>query len=59
MVSSLVGDIVPKKGLVFVSFGNYPDLKSIIKSNMFYPVFITGLSGNGKTMGASTSVRWL
>ena len=51
VVSSLVGDIVPKKDPVFVSFGNYPDLKSIIKSNMFYPVFITGLSGNGKTMG--------
>jgi len=38
---------------VFVSFGNYPDLKSIIKSNRFYPVFITGLSGNGKTMGVT------
>jgi cobaltochelatase CobS len=38
---------------VFVSFGNYPDLKSIVKSNMFYPVFITGLSGNGKTMGVT------
>ena len=53
VVSSLVGDIVPKKDPVFVSFGNYPDLKSIIKSNMFYPVFITGLSGNGKTMGVT------
>ena len=50
VVSSLVGDIIPKKDSVFVSFGNYPDLKSIVKSNMFYPVFITGLSGNGKTM---------
>ena len=53
VVSSLVGDIVPKKDPVFVSFGNYPDLKSIVKSNMFYPVFITGLSGNGKTMGVT------
>ena len=53
VVSSLVGDIVPKKDPIFVSFGNYPDLKSIIKSNMFYPVFITGLSGNGKTMGVT------
>ena len=53
VVSSLVGDIVPKKDSVFVSFGNYPDLKSIVKSNMFYPVFITGLSGNGKTMGVT------
>ena len=53
VVSSLVGDIVPKKDPVFVAFGNYPDVKSIIKSKMFYPVFITGLSGNGKTMGVT------
>ena len=53
VVSSLVGNIVPKKDPVFVSFGNYPDLKSVIKSNAFYPVFITGLSGNGKTMGVT------
>jgi hypothetical protein len=53
VVSSLVGNIVPKKDPVFVSFGNYPDLKSVIKSNRFYPVFITGLSGNGKTMGVT------
>ena len=53
VVSSLTGDIVPKKDPVFVSFGNYPDVKSIIRSKMFYPVFITGLSGNGKTMGVT------
>jgi len=50
IVSSLTGDIVPKKDPVFVPFGNYPDIKSIIKSGKFYPVFVTGLSGNGKTM---------
>jgi MoxR-like ATPase len=50
IVSSLTGDIVPKKDPVFVPFGNYSDVKSIIKSNKFYPAFITGLSGNGKTM---------
>ena len=53
VVSSLVGNIVPKKDPVFVSFGNYSDVKSIIKSGKFYPVFITGLSGNGKTMGVT------
>jgi len=53
VVSSLVGNIVPKKDPVFVSFGNYTDVKSIIKSGKFYPVFITGLSGNGKTMGVT------
>jgi len=53
IVSSLTGNIVPIKDPVFVSFGNYPDIKDIIKSNKFYPVFITGLSGNGKTMGVT------
>ena len=55
VVSSLTGNIVPKKDPVFVSFGNYPDVKNIIKSGQFYPVFITGLSGNGKTMGVTQS----
>ena len=53
VVSSLVGNIVPKKDPIFVSFGNYPDVKQIIKSSQFYPCFITGLSGNGKTMGVT------
>jgi len=53
IVSSLTGNIVPKKDPVFVSFGNYPDVRNIIKSGQFYPVFITGLSGNGKTMGVT------
>ena len=53
VVSSLTGNIVPAKDPSFVSFGNYPDLKSIVRSNMFYPVFITGLSGNGKTFGVT------
>ena len=52
IVSSLVGNIVPKKDPIFVSFGNYPDVKSIT-SKQFYPIFITGLSGNGKTMGVT------
>ena len=49
VISSLTGDIVPKKDDTFVSFGNHPDIRSIIKSKQFYPIFITGLSGNGKT----------
>ncbi len=53
VVSSLTGDITPNKDKNFVSFGNYPDVKNIIKSNRFYPVFITGLSGNGKTMSVT------
>ena len=53
VVSSLTGNITPNKDKNFVSFGNYPDVKSIIKSNRFYPVFLTGLSGNGKTMSVT------
>ena len=53
IVSSLTGNIVPTKDKNFVSFGNYPDIKNIIKSNKFYPVFVTGLSGNGKTMAVT------
>jgi len=34
----------------YVPFGFFKDLKGIINSKMFYPVFVTGLSGNGKTL---------
>ena len=37
----------------FVNFGNYSDIKNIVKSKKFYPVFITGLSGNGKTLAVT------
>lgn len=40
---------VPKKSTTYVPWGHFDDLKSIIESKMFFPVFITGLSGNGKT----------
>ena len=53
VVSSLTGNITPNKDKNFVSFGNYPDVKNIIKSNRFYPVFLTGLSGNGKTLSVT------
>ena len=43
--------LIPATDNNFVPFGNFRDLKKIIKSNLFYPVFITGLSGNGKTFG--------
>ena len=41
---------VPSKVEEYVKFGHYGDVKTIKKSGQFYPVFITGLSGNGKTM---------
>ena len=42
---------VPEKDPNYVPFGNSSSLKKIISSRLFYPVFITGLSGNGKTLG--------
>ena len=59
VVSSLTGNIVPTKDSVFVPFGNYTDVKSIIASGKFYPIFITGLSGNGKTMSVTQACAML
>jgi len=42
--------LVPAKMSNFVPFGNFKDIKQIIGSGIFFPVFITGLSGNGKTL---------
>lgn len=42
--------LVPQKASGYVPFGNFADVRSIIKSRKFYPAYITGLSGNGKTM---------
>ena len=43
-------NLIPRKDDTFVQFGNFSDIKKIIQSNLFYPTFITGLSGNGKTL---------
>jgi hypothetical protein len=42
-------NLIPDKDDTFVKFGNFNDIKKIIQSRIFYPAFITGLSGNGKT----------
>jgi hypothetical protein len=42
-------DLIPTKDINFVPFGNFTDVKKVIQSGLFYPVFITGMSGNGKT----------
>ncbi len=41
---------VPNKDKSYVSWGSFRDVKTVVESNMFYPIFIAGLSGNGKTM---------
>jgi len=53
IVSSLTDNVVPQKDTDFVNFGNYADIKNIVKSKKFYPAFITGLSGNGKTLAVT------
>ena len=42
--------IIPEKMSNYVPFGHFKDVKGIIKSKIFFPVFVTGLSGNGKTL---------
>jgi hypothetical protein len=42
--------LVPSKASGYVPFGHFADVRMIIKSGKFYPTYITGLSGNGKTM---------
>ena len=51
-VNVLMNDVtvIPEAVKEYVPFGHFKDLKSILQSGLFFPVFITGLSGNGKTM---------
>ena len=44
-----IENLIPAKDNTFVPFGFYGDLKKVLDCRMFYPVFISGLSGNGKT----------
>jgi len=52
-------NLVPTINDTFVKFGSFTDIKNIIKSNLFYPTFITGLSGNGKTFGVEQACAQL
>ena len=49
VIPSVAQNLVPEVIDTFVPFGNFTDVKKIIASKLFYPAFITGLSGNGKT----------
>lgn len=44
---------VPDRDPTYVPFGNYADIEKIIQSKLFFPVYVTGMSGNGKTMSIS------
>ena len=52
-------NLVPVTDDTFVKFGSFTDVKNIIKSKQFYPTFITGLSGNGKTFGVEQACAQL
>ena len=52
-------NIVPDKDPNYVPFGNFNDVKKILSSKMFYPTFITGLSGNGKTLSVEQACAQL
>ena len=58
-IEAVQQNLVPDKDDTFVSFGNFTDLKKIIQSNLFYPSFVTGLSGNGKTFGVEQACAQL
>jgi midasin (ATPase involved in ribosome maturation) len=52
-------NLIPDKDDTFVKFGNFSDIKRIIQSRIFYPTFITGLSGNGKTLSVEQACSQL
>ena len=52
-------NLIPQKDDSFVRFGNFADIKKIIESRVFYPTFITGLSGNGKTFSVEQACAQL
>ncbi len=56
---SVTQNLVPEKNNTFVKFGPFTDIKKVIQSNQFYPTFITGLSGNGKTFGVEQACAQL
>ena len=51
--------LVPTVDATFFKFGNFPDIKKVIQSKQFYPTFITGLSGNGKTFSVEQACAQL
>ena len=52
-------NLIPQKDDSFVRFGNFSDIKKIIQSGIFYPTFVTGLSGNGKTFSVEQACAQL
>jgi MoxR-like ATPase len=59
IIESTKQNLIPNKDDTFVKFGNFSDIKRIIQSRLFYPAFITGLSGNGKTFSVEQACAHL
>ena len=59
VIPHLEQNLIPEKDDTFVRFGNFSDIKKIIQSRLFYPTFITGLSGNGKTFSVEQACAQL
>ena len=56
---TVLQNLVPESDSTFVKFGSFTDVKKVIQSKQFYPTFITGLSGNGKTFGVEQACAQL
>ena len=56
---AVVQNLIPSKDDGYVPFGNFADVKKVIQSKLFYPVFITGMSGNGKTFSVEQACATL
>ena len=54
-----IENFIPTKDASFVSFGNFTDIKKILSSRQYYPIFLTGLSGNGKTFSVEQACAQL
>lgn len=52
-------NLIPEKDPLFVPFGNFSSLKKILSARLFYPTFITGMSGNGKTFSVEQACAQL
>jgi len=59
VVAPVAQNLVPAVDETFVKFGPFADIKKIIQSKLFYPTFITGLSGNGKTFSVEQACAQL
>jgi hypothetical protein len=59
VLPDVLQNLIPDKDDTFVKFGNFNDIKKIIQSRLFYPTFITGLSGNGKTFSVEQACSQL